>query len=105
MIIYGSSLSPFVRKVLVSGAEKGIALELKGPGSDEAEFREASPFGKMPALKDGDFTLSDSTEIVTYLEAVRPEPSLIPAEPPARARPIWYRRDARRVGTECGRTW
>ncbi|HEY9553338.1 glutathione S-transferase family protein [Allosphingosinicella sp.] len=103
MIIYGSSLSPFVRKVLVSGAEKGIALELKGPGSDEAEFREASPFGKMPALKDGDFTLSDSTAIVTYLEAVRPEPSLIPAEPRARARTIWYDEFADTILFGCGR--
>ena len=32
MIVYGSSLSPFVRKVLAFGAEKGIELELKPTG-------------------------------------------------------------------------
>jgi glutathione S-transferase len=30
MILYGSSLSPFVRKVLAFAAEKGIEVELKG---------------------------------------------------------------------------
>lgn len=105
MILYGSSLSPFVRKVLAFGAEKGIALELKrtGLGSDEAEFREASPFGKMPALRDGDFTVSDSTAIVTYLEAIQPEPALIPAEPKARARAIWYDEFADTILFGCGR--
>src|SRR3546814_19176614 len=57
----------------------------------------------MPALKDGDFTLSDSTAIVTYLEAVRPEPSLIPAEPRARARTIWYDEFADTILFGCGR--
>ncbi len=105
MIVYGSSLSPFVRKVLVFGAEKGIALELKrtGLGSDEAEFREASPFGKMPALRDGDFTLADSTAIVTYLEAIQPEPELIPADPKARARTIWFDEFADTILFGCGR--
>jgi len=92
MIIFGSSLSPFVRKVLAFAAEKGIALELRavGLGSQDPEFLAASPFRKMPAMQDGDFTLSDSTAIVTYLEALHPEPALIPTEPRARARTIWF---------------
>jgi glutathione S-transferase len=32
----------------------------------------------------------DSTAIVTYLEAKQPEPALIPADPIARARTIWF---------------
>ena len=105
MIIYGSSLSPFVRKVLVFGEEKGIALELKrtGLGSDEAEFREASPFGKMPALRDGDFVVADSSAIVTYLEAIQPEPELIPADPRERAKTIWYDEFADTILFACGR--
>lgn len=92
MIVYGSTISPYVRKCMVFGAEKGLALELKisGPGSDDPEFREASPFGKMPGFRDGDFTISDSTAIVTYLEAKFPVPNLIPLEPRARARTIWF---------------
>ena len=92
MIVYGSSLSPYVRKVLAFAAEKGLELELKplGLGSAEPEFVEASPFRKIPGFRDGDFCISDSSAIVTYLEAVAPEPALIPSEAKARARTVWY---------------
>ncbi|WP_430420150.1 glutathione S-transferase family protein [Phenylobacterium sp.] len=92
MIVYGSTLSPFVRKTLAFAAEKGIAVELQqaGMGAGPPEFKDASPFGKMPGFRDGDFLISDSSAIVTYLEAIQPEPNLIPAEPRARARAIWY---------------
>ena len=104
MIVYGSSLSPFVRKVLAFAAEKGIELELKpvALGNQDPEFREASPFGKMPGFRDGDFAISDSTAIVTYLEAIRPEPALIPAEPRARARTIWYEEFSDTLLMGCG---
>ena len=93
MIIYGSSLSPFVRKVLVIAAEKGVEVEnpVFGPGvAPSAEFQEASPFGKIPALRDGGYTLADSTAIAVYLDAVHPEPALIPADPQARGRAVWF---------------
>jgi glutathione S-transferase len=44
----------------------------------------------MPAFKDDDFLIADSSAIVAYLEAKYPEPALIPAEPRARARTIWF---------------
>jgi glutathione S-transferase len=92
MIVYGSSLSPFVRKTLAYISEKGLQAELKPIGiqAKDPEFREASPFGKMPGFRDGDFAISDSTAIITYLEALHPTPPLLPAEPRARARTIWY---------------
>ena len=92
MILYGSPLSPFVRKTLAFAAEKGVELELQqaGFGGGPPEFKIASPFGKMPGFKDGDFLISDSTAIITYLEALKPDPNLIPLEPKARARTIWY---------------
>jgi glutathione S-transferase len=92
MILYGVSLSPYVRKVLIFAAEKGIALELKpvGLGQPDPEFRAVSPFGKMPGFADGDFRISDSTAIVTYLEAKYPEQALFPADPAERARAVWY---------------
>ena len=93
MIVYGSGLSPFVRKVLVIAAEKGIDVEnrVAGPGGPPPEgFLEASPFKKIPAIRDGDFTLSDSTAIALYLEARQPEPNLIPNEPQARGRTVWF---------------
>lgn len=92
MIIHGARPSPFVRKVIVFAAEKGIEIEVKpaGFGRGDAKFAQASPFGKMPALEDGDFLLCDSTAIITYMDAIRPEPNLIPTEAKARARTIWY---------------
>jgi glutathione S-transferase len=104
MIVYGSSLSPFVRKVLAFAAEKGIEVELKptGLGNKDPEFLEASPFGKMPGLRDGDFAISDSSAIVAYMEAVKPEPNLIPTEPRARARTIWFDEYSDTILFACG---
>jgi glutathione S-transferase len=92
MIVFGSTLSPYVRKVMVFGAEKGLEMTLQpaGMGQGGPDFMAASPFGKMPGFKDGDFLISDSTAIVTYLEAQYPEPNLIPNDPRARARTIWF---------------
>ena len=104
MIVYGSSLSPYVRKVLAFAAEKGIEVESKpiALGEQDPAFREASPFGKMPGFRDGDFAISDSSAIITYLEAIKPEPALIPAEPKARARTIWYDEFADTLLMGCG---
>ena len=92
MIVYGSSFSPYVRKTLAFGAEKGLTLENKvsAPGSPDPEFLACSPFRKIPGFKDGDFQISDSTAIITYLEALHPEPNLIPTDPRNRARAIWF---------------
>ncbi|MEA3016918.1 MAG: glutathione S-transferase [Sphingomonadales bacterium] len=104
MIVYGSSLSPFVRKVLAFAAEKGIEVESKlvGLGSEDPEFREASPFGKIPGFRDGDFAISDSTAIIAYLEAIRPDPHLIPTDARARARAIWYEEFSDTILCACG---
>lgn len=104
MIVYGSSLSPFVRKTLAFAAAKGLEVELvaAGMGRGPAEFAEASPFGKMPGFKDGDFLISDSTAIITYMEAIKPEPNLIPTEPRARARTIWYEEFGDTIVAACG---
>jgi len=104
MIVYGSSLSPFVRKVLAFAAEKGVEVELKGTGfpNHSDEFFEASPFRKMPALRDGDYTLPDSSAIVHYIEARHPEPALIPADPKLRGKTIWYEEFADTVLVSCG---
>ena len=104
MIVYGASLSPFVRKVLAYGAEKGLELEHKplGLGSDDPDFLAASPFRKIPAFSDGDFGISDSSAIIHYLEAKYPEPALIPAEPEARARTIWFDEFADTILCACG---
>ena len=104
MILYGSTLSPFVRKVAAFAAEKGIELDLKavGIGDPDPGFRAASPFAKMPALDDDGYTLADSSAICHYLEAKYPDPALIPAEAKARGRAIWYEEFADTILFACG---
>ncbi|HEX8842067.1 MAG TPA: glutathione S-transferase family protein [Sphingomicrobium sp.] len=104
MILYGSSLSPFVRKVLAYAGEKGIELDLQPTGfpNHSPEYLEASPFRKMPAFRDGDYTLADSTAIIHYLEAQFPEPALIPADPKLRGKTIWFEEFGDTILCSCG---
>ncbi len=104
MKVFGFPLSPFVRKVHVVAAEKGIAIEmvLGTPGQPSPEFLAASPFGKIPALQDGAFTLADSTAIVTYLDALQPDPPMMPGTPQQRAKAIWFEEFADTVLVPAG---
>ena len=91
MIVYGSSVSPYVRKVLFFMGEKGLVAEhLPIRFHDPLPaFQAASPFGLIPAFADEDFTLSDSTAICHYLERKHPNPALLPDEAAALGRVIW----------------
>jgi glutathione S-transferase len=104
MILYGSSLSPFVRKVLAFAGEKGIDLELQPTGFPDpsADFLDASPFRKMPAFRDGDYSLADSSAIIHYLETRFPEHPLIPADARLRGKTIWYDEFADTILVACG---
>lgn len=92
MLIYGSTMSPFVRKVVAVANEKGLAFKLKavGMGDPDPAYLAASPLRKMPAIDDDGFTLADSSAIIHYLEAKHPAPALIPAEARARGRTVWW---------------
>lgn len=104
MIVYGSSLSPYVRKVLACCSEKGIEVELKPTGAPDfdPEFLKASPFRKMPALVDGGYSLADSSAIVHYLEAKYPERPLIPSDPQLRGKTIWFEEFSDTMLVTCG---
>ncbi len=92
MILFGASISPFVRKVLMCANEKGVTLEHRpvSPHADDVHFKTASPMGKIPALQDGDYTLADSSAIVHYLDAKYPAKPVIPADAKARGKTIWF---------------
>jgi len=94
LVLHGAILSPFVRKARVSLIEKGIPYEHVQvvpfpPANNAPEFRRMSPLGKIPALSDGDFGISDSSVICAYLERSHPEPALYPADPKQYARALW----------------
>lgn len=89
--VYGTSVSPFVRKVLVYLAEKDIAFENEpiNPFSPPENYREISPLGKIPALRDGDKTLADSSVICQYLERKHPATPMYPSDDFDYARALW----------------
>ena len=91
MKIYGSSFSPYARKVIAYCIEAGIDHELVsiGLGSPDPGFQAASPLGKMPAMEDDGFTLADSSAIIHYLEA-RHQPGLIPQDPQGLGKAVWW---------------
>jgi glutathione S-transferase len=90
--VHGVNASPFVRKVRIALAEKGIAYELEPvmPYGQSDAFRAISPLGKIPVYQDGDFTLPDSSCIIAYLERIQPEPPLYPSDPKAYGRALFY---------------
>ena len=94
ILIHGANASPFVRKVRVALAEKGIPYELKPqmPGAALAspEYLKMSPLGKIPCLQDGDYTLPDSSCIIAYLERTNPKPALYPEDAKQFGRALWY---------------
>jgi len=91
-VVYGVNASPFVRKVRVFLAEKGLDYQLDPviPGQAPPDYRKMSPLGKIPAFRDGDRTMCDSSIICAYLERVAPEPRLYPADPYDYARALWF---------------
>jgi len=90
--VFGVPLSPFVRKVRVAHAEKGVQYDLDPvmPVNVSADYRKKSPLGKVPAYQDGDKTLADSSVICAYLEKVHPTPALYPSDPYEYARALWF---------------
>ncbi|MEI9993107.1 MAG: glutathione S-transferase family protein [Rhizomicrobium sp.] len=96
LILYGSNVSPFVRKVRVVLAEKQVAytLEPVNPFVPSPDFLAISPLKRIPVLRDTDVaepnTLPDSSIICDYLEHKFPAPPLYPADPFTRAKALWY---------------
>jgi glutathione S-transferase len=93
--LYGAALSPFVRKVRVALAEKGIPYkhEPVSPFAPPEDFLAISPLKRIPVLRDDsegpDATLPDSSAICAYLERKYPAPALYPTQPFAYGRAIW----------------
>tara|TARA_R110001592_G_scaffold363372_2_gene686318 strand:- start:201698 stop:202369 length:672 start_codon:yes stop_codon:yes gene_type:complete len=92
MIIHGSALSPFTRKVVLSALEKGIAFENRdlNPYAPPEDFKSMNPLQRVPIIQDGEFTLADSSAICGYLEAKYAAPqALFPKEPMAYGHALW----------------
>ena len=98
MKLYSGPLSMFGAKVEIALAEKAIDFELVMVPFEmktlyqpkHPEVLRINPKRQVPVLVDpgagGDLEIFDSTQIFEYLETVKPEPALWPADPRARAR-------------------
>src|SRR5689334_2217169 len=82
MKLLGHDGSPFVRKVRIVLEEKRIPYEYvhaRGAAPD-SPVPQHNPLAKIPVLvADNGKAIYDSPVIVEYLEALKPEPRLIPA--------------------------
>jgi glutathione S-transferase len=92
MILFGNPVSPYVRKVQAYLAERGMEAEgvIVGLGDPNPEFSKASPLHKMPAFQDGDFTIADSSAIITYLECKYPGGTLFRQSAEDKAMIHWF---------------
>jgi glutathione S-transferase len=94
MRLFSGPLSMFGAKAQIAALEKGLEFELVMVPFDmqrlyepkHPEVLRISPKRQVPVLIHGDLEIFDSTQIFEYLEDLKPEPALWPAEPPARAR-------------------
>jgi glutathione S-transferase len=91
LVLLGGSVSPFVRKVRVVLTEKGLEFthEQVNPFAPPPGWRDVSPLGRIPAFKDGDRIINDSSVIALYLEKKFPTPALYPSDPYDYARALW----------------
>lgn len=93
LVIHGSALSPFTRKVTLVAMEKSIQFESKdiNPYQPPDYFASISPLRRIPVLEDGDFILNDSSAISAYLDKAFAslKDSLFPIESRAYGYVLW----------------
>jgi glutathione S-transferase len=84
----GFSLSNYYNKVKIVLLEKGLPFneELVRTGSKDEAVLNATPLGKVPFIRVNGQSLCESQVIVDYLEALQPQPPLLPADPLAAAK-------------------
>ncbi len=119
MRLYGNTnwASPYVLSCFVALREKGLAFDMGVVALERGEqrdpsFARQSLTSRVPMLEDGDFTLSESSAIVEYLEEAYPPPGHARVLPPgvrerARARQVmaWVRSDLGPIREERSSEW
>ena len=82
IVLCGFSVSNYYNKVKLALLEKGVAFteERVMTGSKDEAILTASPLGKIPFIRTEHGALCESEAILAYLEAVFPEPRLVPAD-------------------------
>ncbi len=108
MQLYINPLSPNVRRVRLTAAVLGIALEEKNLDFAKGEHKNPeylalNPNGAVPTLVDGDLVLTESRAIMQYLASKKPESGLLPRDEQNRADVIrWQFWDAAHFSPQMG---
>ncbi|MBM3488523.1 MAG: hypothetical protein FJX67_18145 [Alphaproteobacteria bacterium] len=85
LTIYGGAASTFVRTARLVCEEKAIAYTLEPVDFRSAAYRALHPFGRMPAMRHGAYTLYETRAIASYLDDLVPAPRLTPEDSRQRA--------------------
>ncbi|HUN93822.1 MAG TPA: SRPBCC domain-containing protein [Burkholderiaceae bacterium] len=78
LVLYGSPRSTFTRTARMALAEKGLAYTHVPSAPHTPEVLAINPFGRIPALRDGDTTLYETAAIVRYIDESFDGPPLFP---------------------------
>lgn len=91
MILHGASISPFVRKIMLALAYKGISYQLEplNPFLEKELAHKRHPMGKVPVLEHDGQSIMDSTVIAHYLDDLYPIPPLYSGDAKVRAKIRW----------------
>jgi glutathione S-transferase len=87
LTLHDNPFSPFARKVRLVLDRKGLAYaSIDALALTQAEaLATANPRREVPVLVDGDLVVTNSRDIVDYLEHRHPAPPVLPADPATRA--------------------
>jgi glutathione S-transferase len=92
--LYGSIISPYVRKVAIVLDLKCIdyTIEVLVPfiEKDREKILQMNPLGKIPVYQDNTLLLSDSSVICAYLEKKYPDSLIYPVTAENYAACLWY---------------
>ena len=84
--IIGAPQSTFVRATRMALEEKRVPYKLTPAFPQSPEMLALHPYGKIPAMRHGDFTLFESRAIIFYADRVFEGPRLVPDDPKTAAR-------------------
>jgi glutathione S-transferase len=79
--ILGFPQSNFVWMARIACAEKGVAATLTPASPHSPEVYAINPYGKIPALRHGDFAVAETRAICAYIDRAFPGPALTPEDP------------------------
>jgi glutathione S-transferase len=86
LVLFGYPQSNYVRAARMACVEKGVPYTLEPTAPHSAAINAINPWGKMPAMRHGDFTLYETSAIMRYIDDAFDGPRLTPADTRGKAK-------------------